>query len=196
MGGELARRGLARDVVPDLADPQIGIVADWMGHPATEVADRVTSVLTGALGDVPGAKAVRGSTMSGMAYIDVVFGSDSGLDAARQTIAERVDRVRPRLPPNVRLNVGPAASSTGWVLEYALTDPLLVSSPLDLRRFQEDVLRPALSSIPGVAEIATVGGDIQQVRIDCKPRRAARQGPRLHRRAVRRSARCSPPTTG
>src|SRR5581483_3688495 len=82
-GGELARRRLAGDVIPELADPQIGLVADWMGHPAPEVATAVTGVLTGALADVPGATAVRGWTMSGMAYVDVVFAGGGDLDAAR-----------------------------------------------------------------------------------------------------------------
>jgi Cu(I)/Ag(I) efflux system membrane protein CusA/SilA len=169
VGGDLARRGLARDVVPELADPQIGLVADWMGHPAPEVATAVTAVLTDALAGLPGAKAVRGTTMTGMAYVDIVFASADGLDAVRATMAERLDRVRPRLPPNVRLYLGPAASSTGWVLEYALTDPQLVSSSLDLRRFQEDVLRPALAAIPGVAEVSTVGGEVRQVKVDVRP---------------------------
>jgi len=169
-GGEMARRNLAGDAIPDLADPQIGVVADWMGHSAPEVAARVTAVLTRALQDVPGAKAVRGSTMTGMAYVDVVFDSASGLDDARRSIVDRIAGLRSGLPENVRLQVGPAASSTGWVFEYALSDPQLVSSQLDLRRFQDEVLRPALSAIPGVAEVASVGGDIRQVRVEVKPR--------------------------
>ena len=176
VGGDVARRRLSGDVIPDLSDPQIGLVADWMGHPASEVATAVTAVLTDALVDVPGAKAVRGWTMSGMAYVDVVFESASGLDAAHQVILDRVASVRPKLPPSVRLQVGSTASSTGWVLEYALTDPARVSSLLDLRRFQEDVLRPALSSIPGVAEVASVGGDLRQVRIDVRPRELRERG--------------------
>ena len=170
IAGDLARRGLARDVIPDLADPQIGIVADWMSHPAPAVAEAVTRQLTEALADVPGVKATRGTTMAGMAYVDVVFGSAGGLDAARQAIVERVDALRPKLPAGVRLYVGPAASSTGWVFEYALTDPQLVSSELEMRKFQEDVLRPALAAIPGVAEVATVGGEVREVRVDVKAR--------------------------
>ncbi|MEP6652038.1 MAG: efflux RND transporter permease subunit [Myxococcales bacterium] len=176
LGGDIARRRLARDVVPDLTDPQIGVVADLMGQPAPEVAARVTRILGEALSDVPGAKAVRGSTMTGMAYVDVVFGSARGLDAARAAIVSRVDGARARLPPNVRLYVGPAASTTGWVFEYALTDPALVSSLLDLRRFQDEVLRPVLSRIPGVAEVASVGGDLREVRVDVKPRELRDRG--------------------
>jgi Cu(I)/Ag(I) efflux system membrane protein CusA/SilA len=176
VAGDLARRGLARDVIPELADPQIGVVADWMGHPAPEVATAVTTILTKELAGISGAKAVRGQTMSGMAYVDVVFEREAGLDRARQEIVDRVASAQARLPPNVRMYVGPAASSTGWVLEYALTDPDLVSSLLDLRRFQEDVLRPALSAIPGVAEVASVGGDLRQLRIDIKPEELRARG--------------------
>src|SRR6185503_8319278 len=170
IGCDLARRRLSRDVIPDLADPQIALVADWMGHPAPEVAASVTQPLTEALAGVPGSKAIRGSTMTGMAYVDVVFESASGLDAAHREIAARVERTRAKLPPNVRIYLGPTASTTGWVFEYALTDRARVSSALEMRRFQEDVLKPALSAIPGVAEVASVGGDLRQVRIDLKPR--------------------------
>ncbi len=167
--GELGRRHLSGDVIPELADPQIGIVSDWMGHPAPEVAARVTGPMTASLAGLPGLKAVRGSTMTGMAYVGAVLASANDLGAARDAIAARVDTVRPQLPPGVRLYVGPPASSTGWVLEYALTDPALVSSLFDTRRFQDDVLRPALAALPGVAEVASVGGDLRQVRIDVKP---------------------------
>src|SRR5580704_13483486 len=102
VGGEWSRRSLARDAVPDLSDPQIGIVVDWMGHPATEVAARVTQVLTDALKSVPGATTVRGASMSGTAYVDVVFGSSRSLDPGRQEIMKRVANLRRALPPNLR----------------------------------------------------------------------------------------------
>jgi Cu(I)/Ag(I) efflux system membrane protein CusA/SilA len=170
LAGAVARRALARDVVPDLADPQIGIVVDWMGHAAPEVADRVTRVLTEALADLPGAKAVRGSSMPGMAYVGVVFDAGADLQEARRRVDGRLAGDAPWLPAGARLQLGPAASSSGWVLEYALTDPALVSSLLDLRRFQDEVLRPTLSAIPGVAEVASLGGDRRQLRVDVKPR--------------------------
>jgi Cu(I)/Ag(I) efflux system membrane protein CusA/SilA len=176
VGGDLARRRLSRDVVPELADPQIAVTADWMGHPAPEVEAKVARVLTEALAGLPGAKAVRGSTMTGMAYVDLLFGDGADLDAARTEIAARVEGARPALPPNVRVRIGPAASTTGWVFEYALTDPARVWSALDLRRFQDDVLRPALGAIPGVAEVASVGGDLREVRIDVKPRELRERG--------------------
>ena len=74
-GAYAAQRSLARAAIPDLSDPRIGVVAEWMGHPATDVADRVTRVLTAGLEHIPGATAVRGQSMSNMAYVDVVFAS-------------------------------------------------------------------------------------------------------------------------
>ncbi|HEY7375859.1 MAG TPA: efflux RND transporter permease subunit [Polyangia bacterium] len=176
IAGDLARRGLARDVVPDLADPQIAVVADWMGHPAPEVATAVAKPLTDALAGVPGSKAIRASTMTGMAYVDVVFASADGLDAAHRDIAARIERARAQLPPNVRIYLGSTASTTGWVFEYALTDRAHVSSAYEMRRFQEEVLKPALVAIPGVAEVASVGGDLHQVRIDIRPRELRARG--------------------
>jgi Cu(I)/Ag(I) efflux system membrane protein CusA/SilA len=175
--GELARRGLRRDAIPDLSSPQIVLIADWMGHPATEVASAITQVLTSALEGIPGSNAIRGSSMSGMAYVDVIFSSSSDLERGRQTILERIAKERGRLPEGVRLQVGPVASSTGWVFQYALIDPHRRQSALALRRIQDDVLRPALASIPGVAEVASVGGGVQQVLVEL-------EAERLHARGV------------
>jgi Cu(I)/Ag(I) efflux system membrane protein CusA/SilA len=167
--GEAARRALSRDVVPDLADPQIVLVAEWMGHPAVEVATSVTRVLTGALEGVPGSTAVRGSSMAGMAYVDVVFDAAADLARARESIRERVDRTLARLPAEAHVQVGPAASSTGWVFQYALVDRRGTEPPAKMRRFQEDILRPTLLSIPGVVEVASVGGSVPQIAVEAKP---------------------------
>ncbi len=169
VAGELGRRKLARDAIPDLSDPQVVLVADWMGHPATEVASKVTKALTDALSDVPGATAVRGSSMAGMSYIDVVFDSSRNLDSGRDAVLERARRAQAKLPLNVRLQVGPAASSTGWVFQYVLVDPTHKESLTDLRNWQDRLLGPALASIPGVAEVASVGGGVQQVLVEVQP---------------------------
>jgi Cu(I)/Ag(I) efflux system membrane protein CusA/SilA len=172
--GELARRSLARDAIPDLSDPQILLVADWMGHPAIEVAGRVTKVLTEALDGIPGATAVRGSSMSGMASIAVVFDSSRDLEGGRRAILERVGNVGPRLPQNVRLQVGPAASSTGWVFQYVLVDRF--RKMRGLRNVQDGVLAPALAAIPGVAEVASVGGDVSHTLVEVRPEQLRARG--------------------
>jgi Cu(I)/Ag(I) efflux system membrane protein CusA/SilA len=175
-GGEWARRSLSRDAVPDLSDPQVGLVVDWMGHPATEVATRVTQVLTESFKSIPGSTAVRGSSMAGMAYVDVVFGSSDSLEPGRQEIFERVANLRYRLPRNIRIQIGPAASSTGWIFQYALVDPSRRSVMPIGRQLQEEVLRPALASIPGVAEVASVGETVQELVVETEPDRLRARG--------------------
>jgi len=166
IAGEAARRTLPRDVLPELADPQIVLVASYMGHSAAEVATSVTDVLTGSLAGLPGATAIRGSSMTGMGYVDVVFSSAAALADGRQGIVDRVAAVRPRLPAVARVEVGPAAASTGWVFQYLLFDPSHGQPPLALRRLQDDVIRPALAAIPGVAEVASVGGADEEVQVE------------------------------
>jgi Cu(I)/Ag(I) efflux system membrane protein CusA/SilA len=164
--GEHARRRLAADAVPDLSDPQVGLVVEWMGHPASEVATRVTGVLTESLKSIPGASSVRGASMSGMAYVDVLFGSSKSLEPGRREIIRRLEEdVKSRLPPTIRLELGPPASSTGWIYEYALVG----SSRLPLavgHRVQDEMLRNELEKIPGVAEVASVGGTTEQLVIE------------------------------
>jgi copper/silver efflux system protein len=167
--GEVSRRSLSRDAVPDLSDPQIGIVVNWMGHPATEVATQVTQVLTDSLRSTAGSTTIRGSSMSGMAYVDMVFGSSADLARGRQEIEERVAACRPRLPVNARVQVGPAASSTGWIFQYALVNPSVTGASPALKRFQDNVLRPALEAIPGVAEVTSVGGPVEELLVVAQP---------------------------
>ncbi|HEU0091620.1 MAG TPA: efflux RND transporter permease subunit, partial [Vicinamibacteria bacterium] len=175
-GGEWARRSLSRDAVPDLSDPQVGLVVDWMGHPATEVATRVTQVLTESFKSIPGSTAVRGSSMAGMAYVDVVFGSADSLEPGRQEIFKRIANLRYRLPPHIRLQIGPAASSTGWIFQYALVDPSRRTAMPIGRQLQEELLRPALAAIPGVAEVASVGETAQELVVETEPDRLRARG--------------------
>ena len=115
--------------------------------------------------------------MTGMAYVDVVFASASGLDAARREIAARVERgPRPAAAERPRLRRPDRVEHRLGVRVRADRSARCVSSLLELRRFQEDVLRPALAAIPGVAEVASVGGDLRQVRIDVKPRELRERG--------------------
>jgi copper/silver efflux system protein len=174
--GEWARRSLSRDAVPDLSDPQVGLFVDWMGHPATEVANQVTNVLTAQLKDIPGSTAIRGSSMAGMAYVDVVFGSSSSLEPGRQEIRKRVVNMRRKLPANARIQFGPPASSTGWIFQYALVDPSHRASFPVARKVQDELLRPALAAIPGVAEVVSVGESTEEVLIEPDPEKLRARG--------------------
>src|SRR5262249_30131793 len=109
-------------------------------------------------------------------YVDVVFGSAASLEPGRRGIVERVAALRPRLPPNIRLQVGPPASSTGWIYQYALVDTTLhLPVPMG-RKIQEELLRPALSAIPGVAEVASVGELAEELVVESDPDRLRARG--------------------
>ena len=111
--GTVAARHLARDAIPDLSDPQIVLVAEWMGHPAPQVAQAVTVPLQRALAGVTGARTVRGTSMAGMAYLDVVFDSTSQLARGRQQIAGAVAAMASQLPAGARINVGARGEGGG-----------------------------------------------------------------------------------
>ena len=176
VGGEWSRRSLSRDAVPDLSDPQIGVVVDWMGHPASEVATRVTQVLTEALKSVPGVTTVRGASMSGTAYVDVVFASASSLEPGREELKKRVANLHGQLPQNMRLQIGPQATSTGWVYQYALFNHSSLAGVPIGRTVQEELLRPALMAVPGVAEVASVGETAQELVVEAEPDRLRARG--------------------
>jgi Cu(I)/Ag(I) efflux system membrane protein CusA/SilA len=176
VGSYTAQRSLARDAIPDLSDPRIGVVAEWMGHPATDIAGQVTRVVTAGLDRIPGSTAVRGQSMSDMAYVDVVFGSESALAAGRTEIVRRMAELRSRLPGGAVVTVGPAASATGWVMQYALIPGPKIHAPMGenahethqskvrlVRKVQDLMLRPAIEAVPGVAEVATLGGETSEV---------------------------------
>jgi Cu(I)/Ag(I) efflux system membrane protein CusA/SilA len=176
LGGEVSRRALSRDAVPDLSDPQIGIVVDWNGHPSTEVAARITRVLTDALSGLPGATAVRSSSMAGTAYVDVIFGSAAGLEQHRSEIEQRVAAVQATLPAQARLQVGPTASSTGWIYQYVLVNPSVRGASPALRHLQDNIFRPALEAIPGVAEVAAVGEPLDELHVVTTPEELRTRG--------------------
>jgi len=166
LAGVLAQRAVPRDVLPDLGEPQLVVAVDWMDHPASEVAERVARPIAATLRGLPGASEVRGWSMEGMVSLSVVFRSEADLGPGLRQLRERIEAIRPTLPPEVKVQIGPDASSTGWVFQYALLDRTHAETPFTLRRFQDDVLRPALAALPGVAEVASVGGQLEVIRID------------------------------
>ncbi|HZJ54880.1 MAG TPA: efflux RND transporter permease subunit, partial [Myxococcaceae bacterium] len=176
LAAEAARRLAPADVLPELSDPRIGVVVEWMGHPAGEVSEQVTAPVLRLLTPLEGASAVRGASMAGMAYLDVVLSPATDAASARRAVLEALEHSRAVLPVAARIQVGPVASSTGWVFQYALFDPTHAETRVSLRRLQEDVLRPALAALPGVAEVATVGGETEEVVIDVSAERLRERG--------------------
>jgi Cu(I)/Ag(I) efflux system membrane protein CusA/SilA len=182
-GGEVARRSLAQDALSDVSDPRLAVVLEWPGHSAVELSAQVEPI-TAALAGTAGARAVRGSAMSGLGYVDVVFGGDQELARGREDLARRLRELR--LPPGARVKLGPLATSAGWVLEYVLVSEAVVGDPhgdgtsgvsmLTLRRLQDELLGPALARLPGVAEVAALGGDRAEAVVALHPERLRDQG--------------------
>ena len=176
LGGELARRSGPADVLPELSDPRLGVVVEWMGHPAADVSARLTEPMLAAVSKVAGVGTVRGTSMTGMSYLDVALRPAADASQVRQAVRQRLEAMQTSLPPGARLQIGPVASSTGWVFQYALFDPTHAETQRSLRRLQDGVLRPALASLPGVAEVATVGGETDEVVIDVDTERLRARG--------------------
>lgn len=164
------------DAIPDLSDPQVIVFSDWMGRSPALVEEQVTYPLVVGLQSLPGVKAVRGFTMFGMAFTYVLL--DDGADAgeARTRVNERLQQLRPRLPPDAEISLGPDASAVGWVYQYALVDRSEQRSVADLRALQDWSLRFELEAVPGVAEVATVGGYEKQYQIVLDPERLRSAG--------------------
>ncbi|HEY0709806.1 MAG TPA: CusA/CzcA family heavy metal efflux RND transporter [Polyangia bacterium] len=165
------------DALPDLSDTQVIIFTEWMGRSPTLVEDQVTYPLTTTFLAAPRVKLVRGFTMFGMSFVYVVFEDGTDIYWARSRVLEYLSKLQGKLPPGVTPQVGPDATGGGWVLEYALVSRCEAkgSKAVDcpdlqqLRSFQDWDLRYALASVPGVAEVASLGGFERQYQIELDP---------------------------
>ena len=159
------------DAVPDLSDPQVIVFTDWMGRSPDLIEDQITYPLVRALQSTPGVRAVRGYSMFGMSFVYAIFADDTDIYWARTRVLEQLGRAQQFLPPGVAPQLGPDASGVGWIFQYVLED---VSGQLDLaelRALQDYTVRPALQAVPGVAEIATLGGFERQYQVILDPAR-------------------------
>jgi Cu(I)/Ag(I) efflux system membrane protein CusA/SilA len=174
--GAYAIKRTPLDALPDLSDTQVIIFTEWMGRSPTLVEDQVTYPLTTTFLAAPKVKLVRGFTMFGMSFVYVVFEDGTDIYWARSRVIEYLSKLQGRLPAGVTPQVGPDATGVGWVLEYALVShceglPAKAGCPdlQQLRSFQDWNLRYALSSVPGVAEVASLGGYERQYQIQIDP---------------------------
>jgi len=166
----LAAWQLKLDALPDLSPTQVIVKAEYPGQPPRLVEDQLTYPLATALLGVPGASTVRAYSMFGEAFVYVVFADGTEPERARARVLERTTQLQPRLPAGASLALGPDASGTGWVYQYALVSAGDV--PLDrLRAIQDVQLRPALQGVPGVAEVASFGGAVRQLQVEVDPER-------------------------
>ncbi|MDX2088261.1 MAG: efflux RND transporter permease subunit, partial [Kofleriaceae bacterium] len=169
VAGVTAMRNIKLDAIPDLSDPQVIVFTEWMGRSPTLVEDQVTYPLVTSLLGAPHVVDVRGQTMFGMSFVYVVFEEGTDLYWARSRVLEYLNTVRSRLPPDANTRIGPDATGIGWVYQYALVDRSGQHDLGQLRTLQDFSLRYALTSVPGVAEVASVGGYEQQYQVTVDP---------------------------
>ena len=162
------------DAIPDLSDNQVIVFTDWSGRSPQEVEDQVTYPLTVNLQGLPGVKVVRSSSAFGFSMIFVIFEDNVDLYFARTRVLERLNLVTKQLPSGVVPTLGPDATGVGHVFWYTVEGGGL--SLRDLRSLQDWYVRYQLNSVPGVAEVASVGGTIQQYQIDIDPNRLRSYG--------------------
>src|SRR3954469_22648071 len=159
------------DAIPDLSEPQVIVFTEWMGRNPTLIEDQVTYPITSSLIAAPHVKDVRGFSMFGMSFIYVIFEEGTDVYWARSRVLEYMNGIRSRLPQGVEPVLGPDATGIGWVFQYALVDKSGKHSLDELRTFQDFNLRYALGSVPGVAEVASVGGYEKQYQVSVDPNR-------------------------
>lgn len=161
------------DAVPDISDVQVIVSTEWMGRSPDLIEDQVTYPLVTALLSTPRVKSVRGFTDFGVSYVYVIFEDGTDIYWARSRVVEYLQGVRSRLPEGVNPVIGPDATGVGWVFEYALVDDSGQHTLAELRSLQDWYLRYALASVPGVAEVASIGGFVQQYQVNLDPNRLA-----------------------
>jgi Cu(I)/Ag(I) efflux system membrane protein CusA/SilA len=167
--GWWAVRSTPIDAIPDLSDNQVIVFTDWPGHGPQEVEDQVTYPLTTDLQGLAGVRVVRSQSAFGFSMVYVVFEDDVDLYFARSRVLERMSLVTKRLPADVTPTLGPDATGVGHVFWYTVESPS--HSLRDLRSLQDWFIRYQLNAVPGVAEVASVGGLVQQYQIDVDPDR-------------------------
>lgn len=163
-----ATRHVPLDAIPDLSDTQVIVYSRWDRSPDI-LEDQVTYPIATALLGAPHVKAVRGVSDFGYSYVYVVFEDGVDLYWARSRVLEYLSKILPRLPEGVRTEMGPDATSVGWIYQYALVDRSGRHSLADLRSLQDWYLRYHLQAVPGVAEVAAVGGFVKQYQVNADP---------------------------
>ncbi|MBI4917586.1 MAG: efflux RND transporter permease subunit [Acidobacteria bacterium] len=160
------------DALPDLSDTQVIIYSRWDRSPDI-IEDQVTYPIISSLLGAPKVKAVRGFSDFGFSYVYVIFQDGTDIYWARSRVLEYLSKIQQRLPDGVKTELGPDATGVGWVFQYALVDHSGDHSLDQLRSYQDWTLRYALQSVPGVAEVASIGGFVKQYQITVDPNRLA-----------------------
>ena len=164
------------DAIPDLSDVQVIVMTEWPGQAPQLVEDQVTYLLSTELLKVPRTKVVRGMSQFGLSAVYVVFEDGTDLYWARSRVLEYLNAARDRLPDGAMPMLGPDATGVGWVMQYIVADTTGTRSLAELRAIQDWTIRPALTAVSGVAEIAALGGFEKQYQIEVDPTRLLAYG--------------------
>lgn len=165
-------KNIPLDALPDLSDTQVIVYTRWDRSPDI-IEDQVTYPITSALLGAPKVKAIRGLSDFGYSFVYVIFEDGTDLYWARTRVLEYLSKITPQLPSDVKVELGPDASSVGWVFQYALVDDSGKHSSDELRSYQDWFLRYAVQSVPGVSEVASVGGQVRQYQVTVNPNQLA-----------------------
>ena len=169
LAGVWSLRRVPLDALPDISDVQVIIHTPWAGEPPNVIEDQVTYPIVTALLAAPNVKNVRAQTMFGDSYVFVVFEDGTDLYWARSRVIEYLQQIAGKLPSSVHPAIGPDATGAGWVYEYAIVDRTHTRSLADLRALQDWYLRYQLETVPGVAEVASIGGFVRQYQVNLDP---------------------------
>jgi copper/silver efflux system protein len=169
LGAWVSARSVQLDAIPDLSDPQVIVFTEYKGRSPTLVEDQVTYPIASSLLAAPHVTAVRGYSMFGMSFVYVLFDEGTDVYWARSRVLEYMNAIRGKLPQDVAPVLGPDATGIGWIYEYALTDTTGRHDLAELRTLQDFTLRYALESVPGVAQVASVGGYERQYQVTLDP---------------------------
>lgn len=161
------------DAIPDLSDVQVIIQSEFPGQPPQIVEDQVTYPLSTAMLAVPKAKVVRGFSFFGLSFVYIIFEDGTDIYWARSRVLESLSSAISRLPQGVTTQLGPDATGVGWIYEYVLEDTSGKHDLADLRSIQDWFLKYELSALPGVAEVASVGGYVKQYQVEVDPNKLA-----------------------
>lgn len=176
VAGIFAVRATPLEALPDLSDVQVIIQTDFNEQAPRIVEDQVTYPMAAEMLKVPGARVVRGYSFFGVSFVYVIFEDGTDMYWARARVLEYLNGIRDRLPASVTPTLGPDATGLGWVYQYALEDTTGRLNLAELRSVQDWYLRYALTAVPGVSEVASVGGFEKQYQVDIDPVRLLAYG--------------------
>ncbi|HMU61207.1 MAG TPA: CusA/CzcA family heavy metal efflux RND transporter [Gemmatimonadales bacterium] len=171
IGGVLAVRATPLEAIPDLSDVQVIVQAEFNEQAPRIVEDQVTYPIAAEMLKVPGARVVRGYSFFGVSFVYVIFEDGTDLYWARSRVLEYLNGIQGKLPANVTPILGPDATGLGWVFQYSIEDTTGQKTLAELRSIQDWQLRYALTAVPGVSEVASIGGFEKQYQVDLDPAR-------------------------